>query len=128
MRMRSGKLDIFKILLALVVLVAGTWVWSIGPHHWTKYKMDGVVQVSLLEWRDKSQRKGEERFARELDKRGLPTYILPSDCEFYEERDEKHVSCFWAIDVSFPLLDTPQHMEFWSHKYLTTDRQLVTVD
>ena len=128
MRSRSGKLNIVKILLLLMAVVGSAWGWVIGPHHWHKYKMDEVVTVSLLEWRDKSQKKGEERLVRELDKREIPTYILPSDCRFYVERDEKHLSCFWALSVSFPLVGMPQHLEFRSHKYLTGDLQLETIE
>lgn len=128
MRRRAGKIDIFKIFLTLVVVVGGTIAWFELPHQWVKYKMDEVVQLSILEWRDKSLKKAEERLPREMDKKTIPNYILVDDCKFYEERAERHLSCYWAIDVTYPLVNKVRTLEFRSHKYLDASNHLETID
>lgn len=128
MRLRSGKIDVVKILMVLIVVGSGFYVAVITPHYWIKYKMDEIVQVSLLEWRDRSQAKAQERLLHELDKQEIPTYIIPKDCNIYEEKGERHVRCEWAVNVVFPVINQVQHLEFGAHKYLDAKGLMETLE
>ena len=117
-RRRHGKVDIAKILMALVAVALAYAAWAFLPHYWVERKMDEVVTVVLLDWRDKSLRRAQEGLPIEMDKREIPDYLLAEDCEFWEQGGEKHLECYWAIDVKYPLVDKRTTLEFYNHKYL----------
>ena len=121
---RQGRIDIVKILMFLAFIAGAYSIWAFVPPYWTARKMDEVVTVSILEWRDRNQVKGESMLAHELDKREIPMYIIPEDCEFWEDGKEKHVSCYWAVDVKYPLVDKRTTLEFEVHKYLDASGDL----
>lgn len=123
---RQGRIDIAKILM-LGAFAAGAYaIWAFIPPYWTSKKMEEVVTVSILEWRDRNQMRAESQLAHELDKREIPMYIMPEDCEFWEEGREKHVSCYWAVDVKYPLIDKRTTLEYEVHQYLDADQDLHT--
>ncbi len=118
-RSRQGKVDLTKVVMLLVVVAAAYAAWAFLPHFWVERKMEEVVQVSLLDWRDRNnQGRAEDRLLRELDKREIPEYILAEDCEFYEQGGERHIECYWAVDIKYPLLDKRTTLEFYCHQYL----------
>lgn len=123
------KYNIVTIPLLLVLIVGGVFATHVGPHYWVKYKMDEVVQVTVLEWRDfQSMRRAQDRLPRELEKYEIPSYIILNDCTIFEEKGEKHVKCDWSIDVRFPLVEYKHHLDFVSHKFIDADLHLNTVD
>ena len=117
-RARQGEVDLFKVGLLIAAVAAVYWGVAFLPHYWVTYKMEEVVTVSTLEWRDKSKDKAQDRLARELDKKEIPLYVLPQDCEFYEEENRRHVDCYWAVDVKWLLVDKRTTLEFYVGKYL----------
>ncbi|MCB9758735.1 MAG: hypothetical protein H6739_02760 [Alphaproteobacteria bacterium] len=125
-RKRSGKIDIVKIIIFGAVAAGGYWLWTFAPHYWVKFKMDEVVQITLLEWSDKSREKAEARLLRELDEREIPEYVIPRDCELYEDQGLKHVNCAWAIEIVHPFIEKRSHLSFVSHKAVDKHRNLET--
>ncbi len=124
-RRRRGKMDFFKISLLLLVAAAIYWAVAFIPHYWVAVKMDEVVTISILEWRDKhSMEKSKERLARELDNKEIPMYIAPEDCEWSLEEDRRHLDCWWAVDVKWPIVDKRTTLEFFVGKYLDKDDHL----
>ncbi len=123
---RRGAFSIFRLLLYAGLAAGAYYAWVVVPPHWVHIKMDEIVQVSLLEWRDKSLRKARERLAREVEKRNIPDYIIPDeDCEFSERvGGERHLDCYWEVEVTFPFINKTQTFYFTSHKYLDSDDQL----
>ena len=117
-RARQGEIDLFKLGLLIATVAVVYWGVAFLPHYWVTYKMEEVVTVSTLEWRDKSKAKAQERLARELDKKEIPLYVVPQDCEFYEEQNRRHVDCYWAVDVKWLLIDKRTTLEFYVGKYL----------
>ncbi|MCB9743028.1 MAG: hypothetical protein H6741_02805 [Alphaproteobacteria bacterium] len=123
-RRRQGKIDIVKIVIFGGLGAAIGSVYLFAPHYYAEWKMNDVVQVTLLEWADKNKKKAEERFLRELDKREIPTYVIRDDCEFYESEGEKHIDCQWAVEVKIPLVNHWQHLEFSAHQSVNDNRNL----
>ena len=115
----------FKIGLALIVAAAVYWSVAFVPHYWVTFKMEEVVTVSILEWRDKRNvDKSKERLAHELEKKEIPLYVLPEDCDWYEEERRRHLACYWAVDVKWPLVSKRTTLEFFVGKYLTTNDEM----
>ena len=124
-RCRRGRIDFFKVTLALIVAMAIYWAVAFIPHYWVAAKMDEVVTISILEWRDKrSMAKSKERLERELDKKEIPQYVVPEDCEWSVEEDLRHLDCWWAVDVKWPIVDKRTTLEFYVGKYLDSDDHL----
>jgi len=123
-RLRHGRIDFVKILMGAAFIAGAYLIWAFVPPYWTAKKMDEVVTVVLLDWRDRNLHKAEANLPNELDKREIPMYIIEDDCEFWEEGKEKHLSCFWAVDVKYPLVDKRTTLEFEVHKYLDTNQNL----
>lgn len=117
-RSRQGRVDLTKTFMLLTALALAYAAWAFLPHFWVERKMDEVVTVTLLEWRDKTRKRSEDRLVKELNDREIPDYILADDCEFYEQGGEKHLECYWAVDVKYPLVDKRTTLEFYCHQYL----------
>lgn len=129
MRGRSGKINFVKIFLLLALGGGGSYAYAWGPHFWCRYKMDQVVQECLLTWRDRSLKKAEEQLPKAMDDHEIPQYVLVKDCQFYEDKGERHLRCEWTISVQFvPFLDYKQVRTFASHKYLTAGNELETME
>jgi hypothetical protein len=117
-RARRGEIDLFKVGLLLVAVSIVYWGVAFVPHYWVAVKMDEVVTLTTLEWRDKSKEKAIGRLDIELDKKEIPVYVLPGDCEFYEQEGRRHVDCYWAVDVKWLIVDKRTTLEFYVGKYL----------
>lgn len=118
-RRRRGDLDLGKIFTLLVVLVVGYLAWAFVPAYYGQFTMRRTVQETILVWRDTaSMAKSQKQLERNMDKNGVPSYVWPQDCEFYEKFDEKHLDCFWVVEIDYPLIDKSTEIEFAVHKYL----------
>jgi hypothetical protein len=123
-RWRRGEINVVKILVFLGIFAGLFWSYAFLPHYWTHMEMEEVVQVSLLTWRDKNKARAMETLEHELKKREIPSYIIPEDCEFYEEENRRHMECFWAVDVKYPLIEKRKTLEFVVNKYLDENDNL----
>ena len=117
-RYRRGRVDFGKIVMAIVAVGAAYAVWAFLPPYWAERQMDEVVTVTLLDWRDHNRGRAEDGLPLTMDKREIPEYILAEDCEFWEQGGEKHLECYWAVDVKYPLVDKRTTLEFYCHQYL----------
>ena len=116
---RSGEINLVKIIIGLVLLSGAYWAYAFLPHYWAAMKMDEVVQVTALYYRDNphSEEKVREKYERELDIRDIPLYFEPDWCSIYDYARELHVECWWDVTVDVPALG-PKVVEFYIHKYV----------
>lgn len=129
---RHGRVDIASIVLAIVVVYGCLFVRNLWPVVWTKVQVDEVAKLTLLEWRDKSERKARERMHFELNERDVPENVVMlrdscgdwGCCLFEREKDFRHVDCWWDEPVYFPFTDRSLTLEFSVHKYLDDDDHL----
>ncbi len=113
---RRGDSTFGKLLWAGLV-VGGLFVASVFyPIYLVKFEMSEVVQVVILDWRDKNKTRAQSRLKAELRKREMPDYIYAEDCEFYTQQKQKHLDCWWEVDVDLP--GYHKTLEFTIHKYL----------
>ncbi len=120
---RRGDSTFGKMLWAAMV-VGGLYVASVFyPIYLIKFEMAEVVQVVLLEWRDKNKERAKSRLVAELKKREIPDYIYAEDCEFYTQQKQKHLDCWWEVEVKLP--GYQRTLEFIVHKYLDASEKNV---
>ncbi len=113
---RRGDSTIGRLIWAAMV-VGGLFVAAtFYPIYLVKFEMSEVVQVVLLEWRDKNKQRAQGRLKAELNKREMPDYIYGEDCELYSQQKQKHLDCWWEVEVNLP--GYQKTLEFTVHKYL----------
>ncbi len=118
-RRRHGRIDIVKILMGLAA-ATGLWaVYAFVPPQWAEREMHNVVIMSLFEWRDRSLESAKKSLSKEMDKAEIPEYIWPEDCTYWEDGEQKHMNCYWEVDVFVPFTEKlVKTLEFEVHKYL----------
>ena len=132
---RSGRINIGAILALAAAIYGALFLRGAFPVLWTKMQVDEVTKLTLLEWRDKSQRKGFARMQYELEQRNVPSdivYVVDScgerGCCLFEREKERHVDCWWDEDINLPFTEKWWTIEFSVHKYLDEDDHLHTVE
>lgn len=128
-RQRHGKIDLGKAAFLVAGLVAIYLAWAFIPPYYTKYKMNEVVQITLLDWRDfNNQERSLETLVIEMDNKEVPEYVWPEDCEFFTDSTDgsRHLDCYWAVEVKYPGLQKRTQLEFQVHKYLDSRDVLKT--
>lgn len=118
-RRRRGDIDLGKIFWLFVVLTVAYLGWSFVPAYYGHFTMRRTVQETILVWRDTgSMTRSQGDLERNMDKNGVPSYVWPQDCEFYMKFDERHVDCFWVVEIDYPLIEKSTEIEFAVHQYL----------
>lgn len=119
MRQRQGRLDFGKIVMLFVAASLLWGAYAFVPPHWAEREMHNVVILTLYTWRDRNLKLAQAALPREMDKAGIPEYIWPEDCRLWEEHGEKHLDCYWEVDVFYPFTDKlVKTLEFEVHHYI----------
>ncbi len=128
---RSGRVKIGPILFLAAAIYGGLFLKDAFPVVWTRMQVDEVAKVTLLEWRDKSERKARSRMEFELGERNVPANIVypaptcgERGCCLFEREKERHVDCWWDEAIFLPLSEVSWNLEFQVHKYLDADNHL----
>ncbi len=129
---RHGRVQLSTILLVALVAYSGLFIRDNWAVVWTKVQMDEITQVSLLDWRDKSERRAKDRINHELKEKGVPAGVLElsdvcglGSCCFSElEEGYREVECSWEDYLWFPFSDRSIRLEYWVGKYLDPDDHL----
>ncbi|MBN2799629.1 MAG: hypothetical protein JXX28_10825 [Deltaproteobacteria bacterium] len=103
---------------ALVVVLA--WlVITFGPYLLDDLRLDQVVEVVAIEWRDFGRERGVERLQYELDHTGIDeAHVADHHCALAEEQGRRTVDCQWSATEVIPLIDRPIVLHFQSRKAL----------
>ena len=118
-RQRQGRVDFSQILMGLVALT-GLWAaWAFLPPQWAARKMENVTILTLHDWNKYGKPSAVKELPKIMDEEGIPEYIWPEDCDFWEETTDKHIDCYWEVDVMVPFTEKlVKTLEFEVHYYL----------
>jgi hypothetical protein len=120
---RRGDSTVGKVITAVIVLGGLLVAATIYPIYLAKWEMKEIIQVVLLEWRDKNKTRAQSRLVSEIRKREVPTYIYPEDCDFYTRGKERHLDCWWEVEIDYP--GYKKTLEFTVHRYLDASERNV---
>ena len=87
---------------ALVLLVLGGVVWTIGPHVRDDRALDGAVRVVALTWAEAGRAAAEEQLAFELDAAGLGDAVPNDACALHEDAELRTARCAWSVRLELP--------------------------
>jgi hypothetical protein len=62
-------------------------------------RIDGIVRMVALDWRDFGRARAEERLRYEFAAQGVGRHARPDDCRLVDEDDIRRVRCTWAVDI-----------------------------
>ena len=101
---RSGRISLLNVFLFLGLAAVALYAWTFLPYYWHYTKMQEVTKSAVLEWDAwDNQARAEDKLSDLLDRRSIPDYILPEDCQFLEEPGPIYtVRCAWKVDVYYP--------------------------
>ncbi len=122
---RRGDSTLSKLIWAGLVLAMLYGAATVYPAFLVKFKLGEVVQIILLEWRDHNKARAKSRLAVEMKKRDIPDYVYTEDCEFFTQQQEKHLDCWWEVDLE--LFGYKRTLDFSVHKYLDANENAVWV-
>ena len=106
------------LVLALVVLLAIP-VWVLAPFFLDDRRLDGIVRVVALDWRDFGEERARARLEAELDQRGVGSQVRDESCTFATEGTERVVHCDWTVFVEVPILARTYPLSFTSVARIT---------
>jgi hypothetical protein len=106
------------LLLALVVLLAIP-AWVLAPFFLDDRRLDGIVRVVALDWRDFGEERARARLEAELDQRGVGSQVRDESCTFATEGSERVVHCDWTVFVEVPILTRTYPLSFTSVARIT---------
>ena len=89
--MRSGRINMFAVLLVLAIAAGCMLVERFGPCYWDYWKMKEVAKTAALHWKMFGKKAGEEKLVGMLDAKDISDYIEPSYCELVNRGEEKSV-------------------------------------
>lgn len=105
---------------ALFGMIVGTLIALLVPLLWLypylsdDRRLDVIVRVAALDWRDFGEKRAQSRLQYELDHAGIGPWVDDDDCEFRTEPPERIVSCSWGVALEVPGLDVVLPLSFSS--------------
>lgn len=112
--LRVGTL--LAVACGLLLLVPAA---MLGPYVLDDRKLDAIVKVVALDWRDFGEERARARLEVELDRRSVGSQVRDEDCRFDQEGDDKIVRCTWSVQVEILLLDRTVPLSFQSTARIT---------
>ena len=106
------------LTLAFVVLLAIP-VWILAPFFLDDRRLDGIVRVVALDWRDFGEERARARLEAELDQRGVGSQVRDESCTFATEGADRVVRCDWTVFVEAPILARTYPLSFGSVARIT---------
>jgi hypothetical protein len=106
------------LALALVVFLAIP-AWVLTPFFLDDRRLDGIVRVVALDWRDFGEERARARLEAELDERGVGSQVRDESCTFATEGGDRVVQCAWTVFVEVPLLARTYPLSFASVARIT---------
>ena len=106
------------LALALVVFLAIP-AWILTPFFLDDRRLDGIVRVVALDWRDFGEERARARLEAELDAQGVGSQVRDESCTFGSEGADRIVHCAWTVFVEVPLLARTWPLSFSSVARIT---------
>lgn len=118
--LRRVGLVLGLLLLAVVVSVGAL----VGPYVEDDARLDRVVRVVALDWRDFGESRARERLQYELDHQGIGLQVRDEDCSLSVEAEGSAVRCAWGVLVRVPGVERTFPLAFTSEAVVTPDGAL----
>lgn len=101
---RVGKVNIYNVLAAALVLGGCYFAYVWGPVNWDFLKLKEVCRASASQWHSTSNKdKAIARFDEHLRKQEVPEYIDASVCSWEERGGLRKIWCGYEVDVEYPM-------------------------
>jgi len=117
-RRRSMLRLLGSIGLAAVVFFSVP-AWILGPYLLDDRRLDAIVRVVALDWRDFGEERARARLEAELDERGVGTQVRDEACTFTTAGGERVVHCGWSVLVQVPFATRTFPLSFTSTARIT---------
>jgi len=111
---RVGTL--FALSCAMLLVIPAV---MLGPYVLDDRKLDAIVKVVALDWRDFGEERARGRLEVELDRRSVGNQVRDEDCRFEHQGDDRIVQCAWTVQVHILLLDRTVPLSFRSTARIT---------
>ncbi len=110
--------------LGLVVLAVATAA-LFGPYLRDDWRLDRIVRVVALDWRDFGRDAAWTRLQHELDRQGVGLQVGDDACAFDEPAPEvRRVRCAWRVEVEIPVTGWRVPLSFASEARVDPDGAL----
>ncbi|MCA9492794.1 MAG: hypothetical protein KC621_22830 [Myxococcales bacterium] len=96
----------------------------IAPYVRDDWRLDRIVRVVALDWRDFGEQKARERLEFELDQQRIGMNVGDDDCVLVTEGSARQVRCKWAVTIPIPGTDLSVPLSFSSTAELAADGAL----
>ncbi|MCB9684883.1 MAG: hypothetical protein H6738_15805 [Alphaproteobacteria bacterium] len=96
----------------------------VAPYVRDDWRLDRIVRVVALDWRDFGEQKARERLEFELDDQQIGMNVGDDDCLLLTEGGARQVRCEWAVVIPIPGTDLSVPLSFSSTAALTPDGAL----
>ena len=103
----------WAIGLGAVVVGAAVGAW-VGPFLRDDAKLDWIVRVVALDWRDFGEDKARSRLQFELDRQRIGLQVRDEDCALVEEGEVRGVRCAWTAELRVPFSEMSVPLGFSS--------------
>jgi len=118
-----------RVVSAIGLAVVATPVVAalvlVGPYLRDDRRLDRVVRVVALDWRDFGREAAITRLQYELDHQHIGMEVRDDDCALDEpEPGVKEVRCAWHVDVTVPLTSWTLPLDFGSDARIQSDGDL----
>jgi len=113
-RVRVGTLFALSCGMLLVVPAC-----MLGPYVLDDRKLDAIVKVVALDWRDFGEERARARLEVELDRRSIGSQVRDEDCRFEHQGEDRIVTCDWTVQVEVLLLGKTFPLSFRSTARIT---------
>ncbi len=107
-------------LLAIGVSAAGGTL--LYPYLRDDLRIDGIVRVVALDWRDFGRARADERLRYEFAAQNIGRHTSPADCTLEPDGAERVVRCAWEVEIR--LLGEPLPLGFVSEARIGPDGEL----
>jgi hypothetical protein len=112
MRHRTGRINLFTVVLVLAVAAGIVGTKRFGPYYWDYWQMKEITKSTARTWRVLGRQAADDKLATMIEDRGLADYIDPAFCDLKELNDGLRVQCSWVVDVYYPFSETIRSMSF----------------
>lgn len=96
----------------------------VAPFVRDDWKLDRIVKVVALDWRDFGEQKARERLEYELDHQRIGMNVADDDCDLHAEGDARRVACEWGVVLPIPWTEWSVPLSFSSSAELAPDGAL----
>lgn len=89
----------FGLLAVAVAVGVGALLFPYVEDDW---RLDNVVRVVALDWRDFGKDRARQRLLLEMTEGGIDTVVRPEDCRWSTTTAGRTLRCEWGVRIGLP--------------------------